>query len=65
MVFVCMGCVKVDKSSEVSTRLLFVELVTFCHIFNLPTLSELQLSHFKPEIFIFFLPTMKYLKEFK
>lgn len=63
MIFVCMGRVKVDKRSEESARLLFVGLVTFCHTHNLPTLSELQLFHFKTEKF--FLPTTECLKKFK
>lgn len=56
VIFVCMGRVKVDKSSEESTRLLFVELVTFCHTINLSlylTYFIIQLSHFKTEIIFF------------
>lgn len=54
VIFVCMGHVKVDKSNEESTRLLFVELVTFCHTFNLPLYLSFSCLILKQIIFFWF-----------
>lgn len=65
VIFVCMGRVKVDKSSEESTRLLFVELVTFCHTFNLPLYLSFSCLILKQRVFFsVFLPITKYFKKF-